>query len=199
MIVSESRKFIFAHVPKTGGVSIRAALESFADGQSATRRDTTHETLPDFLARHPGMKSHFKFAFVRNPWDRLVSFYFFARDVLARSIPEIRSVDGLGGMLRALESDAPWIRDLHIMRPQRDYLRGADGENAADFVGRFERLPADFAAICQRTGVEADLGRRNAFAHPPYTQCYDDWSRGFVAARYRADIQEFDYAFEAAA
>jgi hypothetical protein len=134
---------------------------------------------------------------VRNPWDRLVSFYFFAKDMLARSMPEIKSVDGLGGMLRALDAEAPWIRHLHIMRPQRDYLRGAHGESAADFVGRFERLDEDFAAVCQRAGIEADLGRRNAFPHPPYAQCYDDWSKGFVAERYRGDIEEFDYRFEA--
>jgi hypothetical protein len=198
MIVSDSRKFVFAHIPKTGGISVAAALEPYADGQAAAHLNTTHETLPEFLVRHPEARGHFKFAFVRNPWDRLVSFYFFARDVLARSLPEIRAVDGFGGMLRALESDAAWIRDLHIMRPQRDYLRGADGESAADFVGRFERLPADFAAVCKRTGIQAELRRRNAFPHPPYAQCYDGWSKGFVAERYRGDIEEFDYRFEAA-
>ncbi|HEY1630235.1 MAG TPA: sulfotransferase family 2 domain-containing protein [Rhizomicrobium sp.] len=199
MIVSDRRKFVFAHIPKTGGISVAAALEPFADGQAAAHANTTHETLPEFLARHPQAKGHFKFAFVRNPWDRLVSFYFFARDVLARAMPEIKGVDGLGGMLRALDADAPWIRDLHIMRPQRDYLCGPRGESVADFVGRFERLPQDFAAVCEHTGIAAGLGRCNAFPHPPYAQCYDGWSKGFVAERYRGDIQEFDYRFEGAA
>jgi hypothetical protein len=196
MIVSASRKFVFAHIPKTGGVSIAAALEPYADGQAAAHVNTTHETLPAFLARHPEAKDHFKFAFVRNPWDRLVSFYFFARDVLARALPQIQAVDGVSGMLRALDADAPWIRDLHIVRPQRDFLRGADGETVADFIGRFERLPEDFAAACRRTGIAAPLQKRNAFAHPAYAQCYDGWSRGFVAERYRQDIEEFDYRFE---
>ena len=198
MIVSASRKFVFAHIPKTGGISIRAALEPFADGQADAHLDTTHETLPAFLARHPEAKDHFKFAFVRNPWDRLGSFYFFARDVLAHALPQIQAVDGVGGMLRALDADAPWLRDLHIMRPQRDFLRDAGGALVADFIGRFERLPADFAAACHRVGIAAPLQKRNAFAHPAYAQCYDDWSRGFVAECYRQDIQEFDYRFEEA-
>jgi len=200
MIVSKSRKFVFAHIPKTGGISIRTALEPYADGQLAVTRETTHETLPQFLSRHPEAGDFFKFAFVRNPWDRLVSFYFFAKDVLGRTIPEIGKVDGLNGMLRAADAGAPWIRDLHIMRPQRDFLRGADGENLSDFTGRFERLPEDFAAVCTRLGIETPrLGRRNAFPHPAYAQCYDDWSKGFVAERYRGDIEAFDYRFEAAA
>ncbi len=192
MIVSRSRKFIFAHVPKTGGISIRAALEPFADGQADAHADTTHETLPAFLARHPETRDHFKFAFVRNPWDRLVSFYFYAREKLARSIPQMQAVDGLGGMLRELDSDAPWICDLHVMRPQRDFLSGAD------FTGRFERLRGDFVFACARVGISAELPHKNPSRHGHYAQYYSEWGQDFVAARYRGDIQQFDYSFEAA-
>ncbi len=186
MIVSASHRFVFAHVPRTGGISMRAALTPYVDPRLTHL--PAHGTLDDLAAAHPGTGGYFKFAFVRHPWDRLVSFYTYARNVLARTLPQIESFDGL---LRAVDRDEPWTRGIFALRPQGDFVAGTD------FTGRFERLAADFAQVCARLGIAPDLGRRNAFAHPPYAQCYDDWSRGFVAERYRRDIEEFDYRFEA--
>ena len=47
------------------------------------------------------------------------------------------------------------------------------------------------------SGIRAALPRKNASRHGPYAGYYDDWSRGFVAARYREDIEQFGYSFEA--
>jgi Sulfotransferase family len=190
MIVSDAHRFVFAHVPKTGGISVRAALEPFADGQSAVLRETTHETLPALLARAPHLAGHFKFAFVRNPWDRLVSFHVYAREKLKPTYPQMRHVD-FTGMLRQLDADAAWMRDLFATRPQHAHVAGAD------FVGRFEDIDSDFGRVCARLNIAASLPKKNASQHGPYAGYYDDWSRGFVAARYRADIEQFGYAFEA--
>jgi hypothetical protein len=190
MIVSHRHRFVFAHVPKTGGISVRAALEPFADGQDAAARDTTHETLPALLVRRPDLAGHFKFAFVRNPWDRLVSFHAYARARLAPTVPQMQGVD-FGAMLRLLEAGAPWLTRLHVMRPQREHVRGAD------FVGRFEYLDSDFAQVCARLGISAELPRKNASRHGAYASYYDGSGRDFVAARYREDIEEFGYSFGA--
>ncbi len=189
MIVSHAHHFIFAHVPKTGGISLRAALEPFADGQSVTLADTTHETLPALLARHPNLAGHYKFAFVRNPWDRLVSFHTYARARLAPTLPQMQGVD-FGEMLRLLDADTAWLSDLYVMHPQSAYVQGAD------FVGRFETLDSDFARVCASLNIRAALPRKNV-SDPPMARYYDDWGRDFVAARYREDIAQFGYAFEA--
>jgi hypothetical protein len=190
MIVSRSRRFVFAHVPKTGGISVRAALEPFADGQDATARDTTHETLPALLQRRPDLAGHFKFAFVRNPWDRLVSFHAYARERLAPTVPEMQGID-FARMLRLLDEGAAWLNRFYAMRPQRAHVRGAD------FVGRFEDLDSDFARVCARLDIRAALPKKNASRHGAYAGHYDDWGRGFVAQRYAQDIEEFGYTFEA--
>jgi len=190
MIVSESHRFVFAHVPKTGGISIRAALEPFADGQSVAHRETTHETLPALLAREPRLGGHYKLAFVRNPWDRLVSFYIYGREKLRPTYPQMQDID-FSGMLRLLDQDTPWVRNLFVMRPQTDYVSGAD------FVGRFEHMDGDFARVCAQLNIRAALPKKNTSRHGAYAGYYDDWSHGFVAARYAKDIQQFDYAFEA--
>ncbi len=190
MIISHAHRFVFAHVPKTGGIAMRAALEPFADADADVLRETTHETLPALVARKPELSGYFKFAFVRNPWERLVSFYAYARRYLAGTLPQLQETS-FAGMIRLIDSGAAWLEPLHVLRPQSDYARGAD------FIGRFERMGDDFSRICARLGLSAALSRRNASEHGAYATYYNDWSRGFVAARYAEDIHEFGYAFEA--
>jgi hypothetical protein len=195
MIISDSRNFVFVHIPKNAGTGIRAALEAFADGQSAASRDTTHETLPALIARHPGLKTHFKFAFVRNPWERLVSFFFHSKQKLSRTFPQFQAVEDVETMLRLLDRNATWICDMHGARPQCDYICGEDGQRLTDFVGRYENLAADFAAVCRRVGIGTVLPQMNVSRHGHYTRYYNSWGRDFVAIRYGRDIGEFGYTF----
>ncbi len=196
MIISDRHRFVFVHVPKSAGTSIRAALASFDDGRSAASPDTTHETLAALLGRHPGLATHFKFAFVRNPWERLVSFFFHARQRLAPTFPQFQAMDGLEAMLRMIDRDTAWLCALHAIRPQCDYVCAEDGVRLADFVGRHERLAADFDGACRRIGIRAGLPRMNVSRHDHYAAYYNDWCRDFVAVRYGRDIGEFGYAFE---
>jgi hypothetical protein len=190
MIVSDSRKFVFVHIPKAAGISLRAALEPFADGQKVVHPNTTHETLSALLAREPRLGGHFKFAFARNPWDRLVSFHAYARERLRPTLPEMQGLD-FGHLLRLMDRGADWLDRLYVMQPQGGYVRGAD------FVGRFETLESDFARVCASLDIRAALPRKNTSHHGAYAGYYDAWGRHFVAARYREDIDEFGYTFGA--
>ncbi|MEJ1968313.1 MAG: sulfotransferase family 2 domain-containing protein [Rhizomicrobium sp.] len=198
MVVSHSRAFVFAHIPKTAGTSIAAALAPFADGQRAAHGGTGHETLGAFLARRPDLRGHFKFAFVRNPWERAVSFYFHARQRLAPTLPQMQAVENFEDMLQLIDRGTAWIADLLSLRPQSGFLHADDGTPLADFIGRYEKLDADFAAACRRAGIVARLARANPSRHGHYASYFSDWGKGFVADRYREDIAAFDYRFEAA-
>jgi len=193
MIVSSSHNFVFVHVPRTGGISVSGALEPFAD-VPADPAIQTHDTLAVLLARHPETAGHFKFGFVRDPWERLVSFYAHARRYLAPTVPEMQSLD-FPGMVRALDRDEPWTRRIFAFRPQRDFFCDENGAQLADWIGRFERLEQDFRTVCRRIGVSAALPLRNASEHGPYPEYYDARSRDLVRARYRDDIEAFGYAF----
>jgi len=196
MIVSPSHNFVFVHVPRTGGISIGGALAPFAD-KPGDPTIQTHDTLAALLARHPQAAGYFRFGFVRNPWERLVSFYAHARRYLASSVPEMQSLD-FPCMVRALDRDEPWTRRIFAFRPQRDFFCDETGERVADFVGRFERLEQDFRTVCRRIGVSAALPLRNTSVHGLYADYYDTWGRDFVAEHYRDDIEEFGYAFAGA-
>jgi hypothetical protein len=107
MLLSHSHRFIFIHVYKTGGVSVRAALEPYADlpwwplGQRirlrlpVSRRPPAlgwHARAVDVRAVLPAFvyESYFKFAFVRNPWDWQVSLYYspFTRTRIALAVAD---------------------------------------------------------------------------------------------------------------
>ena len=81
------------------------------------------------------------------------------------------------------------------LAPQHAFVLNSAGEPLVDFVGRFERLTADFAAVCTRLGLRCALPHRNLSAHRDYRTYYDCDSRGTVERRYGDDIERFRYLF----
>ena len=84
-----------------------------------------------------------------------------------------------------------------IYRNQLDYLTDADGTVIVDYIGRFERLQADFAAAAARLGLQGvAIPHINRSIHPSYTQYYSGELRDFVGEMYARDIAAFGYRFE---
>jgi hypothetical protein len=68
---ADEHQCIFIHIPKAAGTSV--ALTLFGE-------PSRHVPWFEYYQANPRkFRKYFKFAFVRNPWDRLVSSYFFLR------------------------------------------------------------------------------------------------------------------------
>jgi len=207
VLISDDKAFVFIHVPKTGGSSVGAALERLCPPHMRSClgawlrplglprdyrrfRFRRHDPLT-VVERHMPAQLFarcFKFAFVRNPWDRLVSEY---NSVLR--LPGHRRharVRALGGFKAYLRREAPFV-----LASQRRLLVDSTGEIGADFVGRFERLEQDFASVCERLGIEAALPHLNRHGHDDYRSYYDDEARELVRSHWGEDIVAFDYEF----
>ena len=160
-------------------------------------------------------RDSFKFAFVRHPIGRAVSLYKYAarkeeerRRILVRNLwyltPPGKKTDPLAWRsVRAfVETETfsefirhPLLGDDLTMRPQCDSLCGPDGEILVDFVGRFERLQEDFSTIQERLGIASrGLGWHNA-SNPKSASglIVTDEDRAFLADRFRADFDRFQY------
>lgn len=200
MIVDHNHRYICISVPKTGSISLQATLGYIHD---VPEPDLYHQGIASVLKNHPNCADYFKFAMVRNPWDRLVSLYFdftkkriYQYSALVRHdkplLSEFVNFEDL--CLRITES--PW-KDNVFFKSQTKQL-SMDGKMVMDFVGRFENLQSDFRTICEKIGIAPPpLERMNTgvYEKASYRQYYSDAAREAVAALYHDDIEGFGYEF----
>ena len=209
MIVSHRHRFIFAAVPKTGTHAVRQALrEQMGDEDVEQVGLFVNKLFPwaDLAAVKHGHLSlrqvrphlgeeafaaYFKFAFVRNPFDRFVSYCAFmlrGGDLFQRQPRE--------AMRHFLFVDPP---AGHILfQPQAALLVDDDGETLlTDQVGRVEDMQGSYDALCARIGITSrPLDRVNGTRHDDYRVYYDQTLIDGVAARYAQDLALFGYDFE---
>ncbi|WP_226018127.1 sulfotransferase family 2 domain-containing protein [Novosphingobium sp. FKTRR1] len=209
MIVSHRHRFIFAAVPKTGTHSVRQALrEQMGDEDVEQVGLFVNKRFPwaDLAAIQHGHLSlqqvrpylgeeafgrYFKFAFVRNPFARFVSYCAFM--LRGGDLFQQRPRD----VMRHFLFEQP--PEQHILfQPQASLLVDRDGTTLlADTVGRVEDMQASYDAICARIGIAArPLERVNGSNHDDYRRYYDQALIDGVAARYAQDLDLFGYTFE---
>lgn len=205
MICPEHR-WIFVHIQKTGGDSIRTALGVELNDLHK------HRTAAELRAVYgsAAWRDCYKFAFVRNPWDRLVSwwtmidalrprfeageaFNTFQSYVLNRAKTFEQFLFNCGDEI----ADADGRK--HIFRNQIDYLSDESGDIIVDFIGRFERLQDDMDQVMRRIGIDrVALPRVNRSEHKSYRDYYSQETAAMVAERYQRDLSVFGYRFDEA-
>ncbi len=149
--------------------------------------------------------SYFKFAFVRNPWSRIVSEYRYRNYHKKMSFKDF--------ILHGLPTESNYSDDYRHITPQYDFLHDETGKLLVDFVGRFERLQEDFDLISSQLGIiHSQLPHINASKQKSsligklmflkersknyhYTDYYNEETERLVRNMYKKDIQAFQYNF----
>ncbi|SHG91596.1 sulfotransferase family 2 domain-containing protein [Marivita hallyeonensis] len=216
MIISPGRKFIFVHIPKTGGTSVALALEDRAHrddiligdtpkaqkrkgrlkGLKAQGRLWKHSTLADIGGVLPPeeLSRMFVFTLVRNPWDRMVSYYHWLR---AQNFdhPAVRL---------AKQSDfdrfvcADETRASFEAASFASYVTDTEGAERCNAFVRLERLEEDLAPVWDHLGFTLPIPHANASDRPrDYRSAYTDLTADAVAQMCAQDIARFDYHFSA--
>lgn len=209
MLISDSHKFIFIRMRKVASSSMKAILDPLViprpESKIAHLKSRAglewnyqkyvcrrHNDIRAAKNRMPQDKfnEYFKFAFVRNPWERLVSEYVF----LLRESTHGRHerVKKLGGFNDFIHMQIPRADAYQI-----NMLTSKKGKLLLDFVGKFENLSHDWRFVCEKIGIEYQaLPVVNATRHKPYQDYYDDQSRQLVANHWSKEIELFGYTFE---
>lgn len=185
---------IHVHIPRCAGVSVSNSLFGGLAGG--------HTTLAEYrIVFGPReFHSYFKFSFVRNPWDRLVSAFFFlkaggfSRWDAQWAAANLSVYADLESFVRGWVNKDNCAKYYHFY-PQRHYLCVDDDELALDFVGRFENLAQDFHHVCEVLGIEAALADSNRSQRSDYRNYYTAHTRQLVADVYAEDIKLFGYSF----
>ena len=200
-MISFQKRFLFVHIPKTAGNSIQTILRHYSEDEIVALR-AEQDGIERFGLRNPNykIKKHstlaeyrtalgearfrdlYKFTCVRNPWDRMVSYYFGTTLVQAWDRKEFKQL-----ILKAVSVT--------------DYLRLDEGESDpfgnVDYVMRFENLADDFRTVSAKLGIPAaPLPQYNRSNREHYSKYYDAELRELIRKRFAPEIERFRYAFE---
>ena len=200
-MISFQKRFLFVHIPKTAGNSIQSVLRDYSEDELVALRKE-QDGIERFGLRNPNYKVRkhsklseyrealgdeqfhnlYKFTCIRNPWDRMVSYYF-----------------------TPTQSPETWSRKkfretIFKALSVADYLRLNDEKDPfgnVDYVMRFENLAEDFRMVCSHLDVSPpSLPQLNRSNRAHYSKYYDGELREIVRARFGAEIERFGYTFE---
>ncbi|MCB1890087.1 MAG: sulfotransferase family 2 domain-containing protein [Rhodocyclaceae bacterium] len=221
-MISHRHQCVFVHVPKTAGISIEHVflaqygltwderaplLLRFNPDPALGPERLGHLTATEYVdcghISEAGFNAYFKFAFVRNPWSRLVSEFNYRRYFTQMSFTEF--------VREGFPEPCNYSDAYRHVLPQCDYLYDDTGRCLVDFVGRFENLQADFDRVCDTVGIprtllphvnasesgeDASASPRPAGAAAAHAAYYDAETRDLVGRLYQRDIETFGYRFE---
>jgi hypothetical protein len=192
---------LFVHIPKTAGTTIH---DTFG---IEVRDRGPHIPAYAYQWASPAFFDHaFKFAVVRNPWDRVVSAFHFLKspqypDDKAWSDRRLASVETFDDFLEALRR--PLFRNLMLselhFHPQIGFVADLKGRVLVDQVIYYENLANGLRRVAERlqlTFPEGGIDQLNASSRGDYRDYYDTRGRELVGQMYARDVETFGYHFE---
>lgn len=181
------------HIPKTAGNAIQNVLRQYSDDEiicTAPHHDgverfelnniyglNKHSSAMDYYLTlgEVEFKNRFKFACIRNPWERAISYYF-----SPHRGQQVWSRENFIVFLSQIESMHTYLSSPHEM----------------DFIMRYETLNLDFEKVCNHINIPKQmLPVRNKSYSKPYQEYYDKELVSIVAERFKKDIAFYGYTF----
>lgn len=203
MIINNKYNFLFIHIQKTAGTSVTNSLNKIEETKQLYY---PHSMINILNVRN--YQNYFKFCFVRNPFDRLLSWY---NMIINKGVHNdwsdylLKNSDNFSEFLNLTEiiiEKNPLESMYEIEYPksisfnQLDYISDNNGNILVDFIGRFEIINEDYNKIMEKINVkDLPLPHLNKFDHKDYRNYYTDKDVEKVYEMYKRDIEYFGYEF----
>ena len=208
MLISDSHQFVFVHIRKAAGTSLRQILEKVSlpknnnlwhkllsrNGFPVSYHQFSfrkHSNLVEAERSMPAdrFNQYFKFAIVRNPWDRLVSEYEYIKTQPTHSRHKKLHVMNFTEFV-AYQAKRPAAHQVNALQLK-------NGEMGMDYIGKLETLDESLAFVGEKIGLSfAEMPHINQVKRRDYRSYYNDSLTEQVAQLWAADIHTFDYQFE---
>lgn len=185
-MISDEYKALFTHIDKTGGSSITSMLNN--GGREETKYK--HKPMADMI--DSSNKDYFKFAFVRNPYERILSKYYHDVKIARPEKP---------GSTRNTTNFREWVNRhknglRKFLRPQYEYLHDKSGKLLPDFVGKFENFEKDLLYVKEKLGLKSEILHKNQNPIKKDVNTMLDYNReslDVVNKLYSKDFKAFNY------
>lgn len=207
-MISDKYKCIFVHIPKCAGESISFAVDCFTSKFDKERgiwvQHATAEEIRKYYSTKNQWNNYFKFAVVRNPFDRIFSsfnwFYRFEKKSKLKTKLRFKMYVLRKNQYTAL-LDPNLIHDFrnkyHHVKPSYEYIYDKNDNLLVDYVCKLENINKDWKNMCKKINIPIKLAHRNIGRcnKENYRKYYDEEMIEFIKKNYKKDLEIFKYKF----
>ncbi len=192
-MINHQLKCIFIHIPRTAGSSLSTAVNRGRKREEGVIEGPIHFGK-NWVIKEYGESlwdSYFKFSFVRNPWDRLLSQYSWR---VAKGQDDVQDRDFNEWVIWRSKQ----TKKREMLTKQVDTIL-CGSKIIVDFIGRYENLHEDYNKLCESLNVADPMqlphkhNKKDGRKH--YTEIYNSETKDIVSEYYSRDIEMFNYKF----
>ena len=176
-MIIEEHKTVFVHIPKNAGTSIETLFENRSFQLQPYRHDNIHQIKRKFPELY---KIYRKFTIIRNPYDKMVSWYFYLKRNLGENYEVLEFNEWIKDPSKLWHADDP----AYFLDPQHTWV-----DNTVVII-KYENLDKE---LNEFFGEEINLPVINKSSHDHYSSYYNEKSLGIIYDRYKEDFEKYNY------
>jgi chondroitin 4-sulfotransferase 11 len=182
-------QFVFIHINKTGGSSVEIALKIPLEHKTAL------EKIEEIGQKR--WEGRLTFTIVRNPWDKVVSHYFYRVKANKNDLRNTPVKFKEWVKLTYGNQDKVYYDNPKMFMPQADWITDENGKILVDYIIHFENLSVEFDEVLQKLGMtNITLPHVKKSNHSNFREYYDPETREIVQNWFERDVELFGYHFE---
>jgi chondroitin 4-sulfotransferase 11 len=197
------KKLLFCHIAKNGGQTVHQIMEKL-DNLEYYDNHYSLIMLKEQINNDKLFNECLKFCIVRNPWDRMVSTYFFRRDRKENDFgPKKQWTLDFNNWIKYIYSDEyKNQKNTHCVDVVKYHygssLRWVVDENnniIANKIIKFENIDTELSDLFKMHGYTGAITKNNWTRHKHYRNYYNEENKKLVSENFKEDIEYFKYEF----
>ena len=176
-MIIDKHKTIFIHIPKNAGTSIETLFANDSFRIQPNKHADIYEIKRKFKNSY---NSHKKFTIIRNPYDKMVSWYFYLKKNLGENYNIIDFKEWIKDPSKFWHINDP----ISYLKPQYKWI-----DDTVKII-KFENINKEINKFFKE---DIKLPITNKSNHKHYSNYYDKKSSNIIYDRYKIDFEKYNY------